>query len=89
VTIPITKNVINLVHTMATNDNMKEGLKIESRTGTILYDSSWIAGVDYSITTESEEEDEENESNDQNEDGPENYNINDLDHKEPAELLED
>jgi hypothetical protein len=50
--IPITENIIDLFHALATNDNMKEGLKKESRAGTILYDSSWIAGVDYNITTE-------------------------------------
>jgi hypothetical protein len=53
--IVITKNFINLVHTMATNDNMKEGLKIERRSGSILYDSSWIKGVAYDLTTENEE----------------------------------
>jgi hypothetical protein len=74
---------------MAANDNMKEGLKIESRAGTILYHSSWIAGVDYDIIIKSEEKDEEDEKSDQNDDGPENNNINDLDLDEPAELLED
>jgi hypothetical protein len=53
-TIPITENVIDLVHSMAENDNMKTGLEIETRSGTILYDSSWIAGVDYDLTTENE-----------------------------------
>jgi hypothetical protein len=78
-TIPITGNVIDLIQAMATNDNMKEGQKIESRAGTILCDSSWIAGVYYDITTESEEKDEEDENSDQNEDGPENHNCHELD----------
>ena len=32
---------------MAENDDIKDGLKIETKSGIILYDSSWIAGVNY------------------------------------------
>ena len=32
---------------MAENDNMKDGLEIESKTRIILHDTSWISGVDY------------------------------------------
>jgi hypothetical protein len=46
-TIPITTNIIDLVHKMADNDNMSDGLKIETKSGLILYDSAWIARVDY------------------------------------------
>jgi hypothetical protein len=58
-TIPITENIIELIHTMADNDDMKDGLKIETKSGLILYDSAWIAGVDY------EENDEENDNNEE------------------------
>jgi Reverse transcriptase (RNA-dependent DNA polymerase) len=58
--VPITQNVIELVHKMAENDNIRNGLKIETRAGTILYDSAWIAGVDYAISPENDEEIEEN-----------------------------
>jgi hypothetical protein len=44
--LPMTRNVIDLVHTLAKNESMPDGLKIETKTGHILYDSSWIAGVD-------------------------------------------
>ena len=45
--VPITKQVIDVVHAMATSEGMPDGLKIETKSGIILYDSSWIAGVDY------------------------------------------
>jgi hypothetical protein len=58
-TIPITQNVIDLVHQMSDNDGMQDGLKITSKSGTILYDSSWIAGVDYeSSDVENQNEDD-------------------------------
>jgi hypothetical protein len=39
--------VIDLVHAMADADGMSNGLKIKTRFGKILFDSAWIAGVDY------------------------------------------
>jgi hypothetical protein len=41
---------------VATIDNMKEGLKIETKVGNILYETSWNVGVDYNTTTKIEEE---------------------------------
>jgi hypothetical protein len=46
-TVPINLNIIDLVHQMADNDNMSDGLKIETKPGLILYNSACIAGVDY------------------------------------------
>jgi hypothetical protein len=51
-TIPITSNVVDLIHKMAENNDMTANLKIETKSGTILYNSTWIAGVDYEETTE-------------------------------------
>jgi hypothetical protein len=45
--IPVTSRVVQLVHDIAKQDRMPEGLKIATKTGTILYDSTLIAGVDY------------------------------------------
>ena len=45
--IPITPAVIKRVHEIAERDGMPTGLKVQDRYGTILYDSAWIAGVDY------------------------------------------
>jgi hypothetical protein len=44
--IPITPSVITAIETAAKKDNQK-ALIFRSKTGTILYDSSWTAGVDY------------------------------------------
>jgi hypothetical protein len=43
--IPITSNVIDIVHSLAEKDGIKDGCKIISKSGITLYDSSWIAGV--------------------------------------------
>lgn len=45
--IPITQNVIDIVHAMATRHNMTAGIKVQTKAGITLYDSTWIAGVDY------------------------------------------
>ena len=36
-----------MVHTLAELDDMPKGLKISGRTNDVLFDSAWIAGVDY------------------------------------------
>jgi len=43
--IAITQGVIYMVHMLAESDKMPPGLKLTSRHNVILYDSSWIAGV--------------------------------------------
>jgi hypothetical protein len=45
--VPITSVIIDLVHKITDNDKLPDGLKIATKSGIILYDSSWIAGVDY------------------------------------------
>jgi hypothetical protein len=54
--VPITQNVIKLVHDMADQDGMPNGLKIETRSGKILFDSAWIAGVDFQDYDEIDDE---------------------------------
>jgi hypothetical protein len=89
-TIPITENVIDLIHNMAENNNMEKVKKIETRSGTILYDSSWIAGLDYDLTTENEENHGENQENSyQNEGGPENTDVDVVIPDELAEIMKD
>jgi hypothetical protein len=44
---PITPSIIKQVHDIAIMENMPEGLKIKNKTGNLLYDHAWIAGVDY------------------------------------------
>jgi hypothetical protein len=84
--VSITGNVINLIHAMAINDNMKEGLKTETIAGTILYDSSWIAGVDYDLTIENEENDEMTKNGVEND---ENTYLDDINLNVLADILRD
>jgi len=50
--IPITPQVIQQVHAMATTQEMPEGLKVKNKYGVTLYDSAWIAGVDYAVSSD-------------------------------------
>ena len=89
-TIPITQNGIDLVHKMAENDNMRDGLKIETKSGIILYDSSWIAGVDYENNNENDDitiEDHENGENDEIVENDSNYD--EMNPNEIVEILEE
>jgi hypothetical protein len=45
--IPITTSVVHLVQELAKQDKMPDGLKIVTKIGSIIYDSTLIAGVDY------------------------------------------
>ena len=44
---PITPSIIKQVAAIAEAEGMPKGLKIETRSGQVLFDSSLIAGVDY------------------------------------------
>jgi hypothetical protein len=67
--VPITNNIIGVVHKLANADGIKEGLKITNKSNIILYDSSWIAGVDY---VDNEYDEERNNAKNQ----PENDEMN-------------
>jgi hypothetical protein len=82
--IPLTQHVIDLVHAMAERDGMPDGLKIENKAGLVLYDSSWIAGVDYD--DDEEYQDDPNGSEDESDD-EENYDR--MDPNEIADILDD
>ncbi len=71
--IPITKNIIDMVHAMATKDKVPDGLKIATKAGLILYDSSWIAGVDYESDEDDDEEDYEPESENEDDEDEDEY----------------
>jgi hypothetical protein len=43
----LTPSIIRMVHQPAEIDEMPKGLKIANRGDLILFDSAWIAGVDY------------------------------------------
>jgi hypothetical protein len=77
--VPITNNIIGLVHKLADANGIKEGLKITNKSNVILYDSSWIAGVDY-VDEEYDDEYGEERNNEKNQ--LENGEMN------PNEILE-
>ena len=81
--IPITPTVIAAVESMAAEEGMK-GIKMRTKTGQVLYDSSWITGVDYDededdLDYEPDEEEVDDEEDDENYD--------EVDPEEVAELL--
>jgi hypothetical protein len=45
----LTPSIIRVVHQLAKLDKMPIGLKIANRADLILFDSAWIAGVDYDL----------------------------------------
>ena len=71
--LPITQSIIDQVTSLAVKDNMPTGLKILTRTGVTLFDSSWTVGVDCTV----EDEDDENENEKSSEEEINNdYDIN-------------
>ncbi|KAL7564336.1 hypothetical protein ACA910_007188 [Epithemia clementina (nom. ined.)] len=85
--VPITQNIIELVHSLSERDNMPTGLKIATRTGHTIYDSTWIAGVDY--------ENNENNNDQEIDDDDEDYiyeededDTDNFDELEPEEIYE-
>ena len=40
-------SIINQVHALATVDNIPQGLKITNKANTAIFNSAWIAEVDY------------------------------------------
>jgi hypothetical protein len=62
--IPITPAIIKMVHRIAKQDGMPKGLKITNRTGQVLYDSTWIAGVDYDEHKDSDDSDDDDDDED-------------------------
>ena len=56
--LPITQAVQDQVANIARSEGMPRGLKIESKTNILLYDSALIAGVDYPHDLQEDEEKE-------------------------------
>jgi hypothetical protein len=81
-TLPITTNIIKQVNDIAIIESMPSGLKINSRTNATLYDSAWIAGVDYH-----QDQDQDQENNQANEIENENDNQDtEQDYMDPDEI---
>jgi hypothetical protein len=84
--IPITPAIIKMVHRIAEQEDMPKGLKITNHTGQVLYNSTWIAGVDYDEDEFEDEdydpnsdEDDSDDSNDEDDDDEDIYDEMDPD----------
>ena len=62
--VPLTSSVIQAVHVLADQQKAPNGLKIKNKTGQILWDSAWTAGVEYDPDTFEPYNDEEQEEYD-------------------------
>ena len=77
--VPITQSAIDAVNAMAAHEGFK-GLQLLSKTGQILYDSAWIAGVDY--------DDDESYNNNDAADDEDNESLHYHDEVDPNELAD-
>jgi len=102
--IPMTKQVIDHVSTIGSKQGIPTGLKIENRYKTTLYDSDWIAGVDYADMNDNNEDSDtdsdesegsdESKDSDRSEDSSDDNDDNnlrecdDIDQKDISDLME-
>jgi hypothetical protein len=84
--IPITPAIIKMVHRIAEQDGMLKGLKITNHTRQVIYNSTWIAGVDYDEDEFEDEDydpysdkDEESDDSDDDDDDQDMYDKMDPD----------
>ena len=87
--VPLTPSIIKQVHKIASDEGMPQGLKVTNRTGITLFDSAWIAGVDYEneeFDDEMYEEEEQEGEDDEDEDEQEAYD--EMDENELADILD-
>jgi hypothetical protein len=84
--VPITPGIIKQVHALAKIDEMPEGLKIKNRANHIIFDSAWIAGVEYDEEQFDDGEYEEQEEDYDSED--EEYDeYDEMDENELADII--
>ena len=82
----VTPTIVKMVHRLAEQDQMPQGLKTENRTNQVLFDSTWIAGVVYNkelfkdedYKTNYESDNGENEEEDDNSDQFDEMDVNEL-----------
>ncbi|KAL7577139.1 hypothetical protein ACA910_019741 [Epithemia clementina (nom. ined.)] len=97
--VPITKNIIELVHALAERENMPTGLKIATQSGYTIYNSTWIVGVDYKQDYKQEQQtnkdnditephDEEYVYTSEKDDEEKEFNYDELEPKEVYKLAE-
>ena len=85
--VPMTQQVIDTIESMAKTQGMK-GLRLRTKTGEVLYDSSWLAGVDYEQSEQDEnDEDQESESDEEEEEMEIEQQNEEIDPNDAAEIL--
>jgi hypothetical protein len=87
----VTPSIIKMVHKRAEHDGMPKGLKIANRANQILFDSAWIAAVDYD--EELFDDEDYNEEDDDGQDEEKSYDMveeyDEMDENELANLGEE
>jgi Ran GTPase-activating protein (RanGAP) involved in mRNA processing and transport len=86
--IPITPSIIKQVHALAELDKMPAGLKITDRANHMIFDSAWIAGVDYDEDLFDDDDHNEEEDGDDNEDNEDEENYDEMDENDLADILQ-
>ncbi len=84
--IPITPSIIKQVHALAVLDEMPEGLKITNRVNNVIFNTAWIAGVDYDEQEFDDDEYGKEEENDNDDEYDDHYN--EMDENELADILQ-
>ena len=85
----MTPSIIKQVHALAVLDKMPEGLKITNRAKNVIFDSAWIAGVDYDEEQfDDEGYDVEEDDNDNEDDDNDEYDYDKMDKNEFANILQ-
>jgi hypothetical protein len=88
----LTPSIIKMVHRLVEIDEMPKGLKIANRADLILFDSAWIAGVDYDEEL-FDDGDHQPKEDDENEDEDKSYEMveewDGMDANELAEIMDE
>jgi hypothetical protein len=84
--IPINPSIIKQVHALAVLDEMPEGLKITNQVNNVIFDTAWVAGVDYDEQEFDDDEYDKEEENDDNDDYDDHYDK--MDENKLANILQ-
>jgi hypothetical protein len=89
--VPITPSIITQVHALAVLDGMPEGLKIKNRANLVIFDSAWIAGVDFDEQEFNDENyvEEENVERENDEDENIGEEYDEMDVNELADVMQE
>jgi hypothetical protein len=90
--VPITPSIIKQVHALAELDKMPRGLKTTNRANQVIFNSAWIAGVDYDEELfdddiDADYDEEDNDEKNKNENDP-NDQYDEMDENDMADILQ-